>query len=113
MAMTHDSRFLVVTSVPVSETPGSTVTVINLNDPGDRRFIPSWIGRSRWPSGPTAKAWFVTAGGFQIFDPATGTFTDVFSFGDGSSDDVDLPVPMPTFPREVVFASAAASRTAN
>ena len=110
MAMTHDSRFLVVASVPVSETSGSTVTVINLNDPGDRRFYTVVDRPLAMAFGANGEGLFVTAAGFQIFDPVTGTFTDVFSFGDGSSDDVDLPVPMPTFPREVVLASAAASR---
>ena len=92
MAMTHDSRYLVVTSVPVSETPGSTVTVINIKDPGDRRFFTVVDRPLAMAFGANGEGLFVSAAGFQIFDPVTGTFTDVFSFGDGSSDDVDLPV---------------------
>ncbi len=43
MTVTKDGRYLIVTNVPVtsSVTQSSGVTVVNLNDPSDRRFFTS------------------------------------------------------------------------
>ena len=111
MAMTPDHRYLVVTNVPVTTTVPrlSALTVINLNDPGDRRQFPMAEQPLALAFGANSEALVITKSKFQLFDPDDGVFTDIFDLEDPPGD-VILPVPSPTFPREIVKAHATASR---
>ncbi len=111
MAMTPDHRFLVVTNVPVTTTIPrlSGLTVINLNDPGDRRHFPMAEQPLTLAFGADSEALVVTQRKLQLFNPVDGSFVEIFDLEDPPGD-VVLPVPSPTFPREIVKAHATASR---
>ena len=111
MAMSPDQRFLVVTNVPVTTTIPrlSGLTVINLNDPGDRRHFPMLEQPLALAFGANSEALVVTQQKFQLFDPVDGSFVEIFDLEDPPSG-VVLPVPSPMFPREIVRAHTTASR---
>ncbi len=110
MAMSPNHRFLVVTNVPVTTTIErlSGLTVINLNDPGDRRHFPMIEQPLAIAFGANSEALVVTQRKFLLFDPADGSFVEIFDLENPPSD-VVLPVLSPTFPREIVRAHTTAS----
>ena len=111
MAMSPDQRFLVVTNVPVTTTIErlSSLTVINLNDPGDRRHFSMLEQPLALAFGANSEALVVTQRTFQLFDPVDGSFVEISDLEDPPSG-VVLPVPSPMFPREIVRAHTTASR---
>ena len=80
MAMTPDHRFLVVTNVPVTTTIPrlSGLTVINLNDPGDRRHFPMVEQPLTLAFGADSEALVVTQRKLQLFNPVDGSFVEIF-----------------------------------
>ena len=110
MAMSLDARFLVAINVPVTSGVSqlSSITVINLNDSTDRRHF----SLADTPLAITfvngGDALIVTTSRLLLFDPEDGS-TRLLMDLENPPADVVLPVPLPTFPREVVTASLATS----
>ncbi len=111
MAVSPNGQWLVATNLPV--TVGvpqlSGVTVVNLNDPSDRRthaFQEEPLGVT---FGADNLAVVITKQSLQIFNPADGSFRELFRFESPSGGDVVLPVTPPTLPRQIVSAHIAAS----
>ncbi len=111
MAVSPNGQWLVATNVPVTfGVPQlSGVTVVNLNDPSDRRhpspFDEEPLGVA---FGVDNKAVIITSQSLQIFNPADGSFRELFRFEEGAGD-VTLPVNPPTLPREIVSANLTSS----
>lgn len=125
MAMSADGQYLIVTNVPASPDPGalSGITVINLNNSADRRHYVLPLGEQ-----PLAVAFainnealIITTTSLELFNPVDGHLQLLFDYACAtdtppptclgvSSTPVSLPVPMPTFPREIHSANAASSR---
>ena len=110
MAMSLDARFLVAINVPVTSGVSqlSSITVINLNDSTDRRHF----ALADTPLAVTftigGDALIVTTSRLLLFDPEDGSTRVLIDLEDPPAD-VILPLPLPTFPREVVTASLATS----
>ena len=122
MAKSPDGQYLVVTEVFV--TPGSHgITVINLNNSADRRHyvLPETKQPLAVAFAINNEALVITTTSLELFNPVDGKLQLLFDYacasenppptciGD-SSTPVSLPVPMPTFPREVHSANATSSR---
>ena len=110
MAMSLDARFLVAINVPVTSSVSqlSSITVINLNDSTNRRHFPLADTPLAVTFVTGGDALIVTTGRLLLFDPEDGS-TRVLIDLENPPEDVILPVPLPTFPREVVTASVATS----
>ncbi|MBI1355864.1 MAG: hypothetical protein GC160_16105 [Acidobacteria bacterium] len=110
MAVSADGRWMVVTNQPatVGVPQLSSVAIINLNDPSDRRLIPFDEEPVAVEFGLDNKALVVTTGGFHILNPIDGSSSKVFSL-DGGSSNVVLPVVPPQFTREMVTVNMHAS----
>ena len=126
MAMSPNGQYLLVTELFVVVNGPDTygLTVINLNNSADRRHYP--LNDRGQPLAVAFainnEALVVTTTTLELFDPVDGKLTLLFDYacasddppptciGDPSSPVIDLPVPMPTFPREVLFANATSSR---
>ena len=110
MAMSLDARYLVAINVPVTSGVSQLagITAINLNDSTERRHFPL----ADTPLAVTfitgGDALIVTTRRLLLFDPEDGS-TRVLIDLENPPPDVILPVPLPTFPREVVTASVATS----
>jgi uncharacterized protein (TIGR03437 family) len=111
MAMSADGHYLVVTNVPVTPDPAalSGITVINLNDPADRRHYTMAEQPLALAFAINGEALVITTTKLQIFDPVDGSLRDIFEL-EGSPDPVVVPVPFPTLPRELTAANATSSR---
>ena len=111
MDMSLDSRFLVTLNAPVtSGVPQlSGVTAVNLNDPADRRHYPMIETPLAITFQSNGEAFIITTGGIVLFEPDDGSFRTLVDFdaieGVEGGASVSLPVPPPTFPREVITAS--------
>ena len=111
MDMSLDNRFLVTLNAPVTSGVSqlSGITAVNLNDPSDRRHY----GMVDTPLAITfqsnGEAFIITTGGMVLFDPDDGSFRTLVDFdaidGVEGGADISLPVPPPTFPREVNTAT--------
>lgn len=118
MAMSADGQYLVVSEVFVSVVPGGRhgLTVINLNDPADRRHIVMPAGEQplALAFGNDNLALVVTTTNMQLFDPVDGSLTLLFDYEfvdiGGASSAVSVPVPLATFPREIHSANATSTR---
>ena len=118
MAMSRDGAYLVVTEVfaPTDPTSRHGLTVINLNDPGDRRHYVLPVDQQplALAFGNDNLALVVTTTNMQLFDPVDGSLTVLFDYEfievAAASPGIDLPVPLPTFPREIHFANATSTR---
>ena len=111
MDMSLDSRFLVTLNAPVtSGVPQlSGVTAVNLNDPADRRHYPMVSTPLAITFQSNGEAFIITSGGIVLFEPDDGSFRALVDFAaieglDGGAS-ISLPVPPPTFPREVNTAT--------
>ena len=122
MAMSPNGQYLVVTEVFVAAALHG-LTVINLNDPADRRHYTLPIEKQPLAVGFAInnEALVITTTTLELLDPVDGSLTLLFDYAcasddppptclGGSSTPVDLPVPMPTFPREIHSANATSSR---
>ena len=111
MAMTPDRNFLVVTNIPAITTVPrlSGLTVINLNDPADRRHFPMTDQPLALAFGADSEALVITPRAFLLFNPVDGSFVEILNV-EAPPPSVVLPVDSPTFPREIVSAHATASR---
>lgn len=110
MAMSADGQYLVVTNVPATPAPAlSGITVINLNDPADRRHYTMAEQPLALAFAINGEALVITTTKLQIFDPVDGSLRDIFEL-EGSPDPVAVPVPFPTLPRELTAANATSSR---
>lgn len=116
LALSRDARFLVVThfskwAPPASSSPA--LTILDL-DGGGRRTLAFPAGEvpltAAFGNGP--RALVATTQAFYLLDPLEGTLLRIYpDFWDiprplGGR---DLPVPIPTFPQEIVQASAGVS----
>ncbi len=116
MAVSGDGRWMVVTNQPVMSGVSqlSGVTIINLNDPSDRRVVPFDRVPVAVEFGIDNKALVVTTGGdgaasaLHLLDPVDGSSRMIFAT-DLSVTDVDLPVPPPQFTRELSEVNLHAS----
>ena len=108
MAVSPDGRWMVVTNQPVMSgvCQVSTVTIINLNDPSDRRMVPFDRIPVAVEFGIDNKALVVTRGcegvasALHLLNPLDGSARTIFST-DLTVTDVDLPVTPPKFTREL------------
>jgi len=114
MAISPDRRFLVVTTVAVSQTAPalSGVTVINLNSPSERENFTLTEQPLAVAFTKSGEALIVTTNSFLMFEPEDGAFRTVLDFANPAGGLV-LPAQAATFPQEIVNASIAASRDGN
>ena len=118
-SMSMDNQYLVVAEVSVLPglpgTAGGALIVINLNDPADRRTVTMSEQPLGLAFGSAGRALVVTNSSFQLFNPADTSFQALFSYenvanASGAPAGVELPVPVPAFPRLLIQAHVAASR---
>jgi len=111
MDMSLDNRFLVTLNAPVTSGVAqlSGVTAVNLNDPSDRRHYPMIETPLAITFQSNGEAFIITTGGIVLFEPDDGSFRTLVDFtaidGIAGGANISLPVPPPTFPREVITAS--------
>jgi len=111
MDMSLDNRFLVTLNAPVTSGVAqlSGVTAVNLNDPSDRRHYAMTETPLAITFQSNGEAFIITTGGIVLFDPDDGAFRTLVDFtaidGIAGGADISLPVPPPTFPREVITAT--------
>ncbi len=114
MTVTKDGRYLIVTNVPVtsSVTQSSGVTVVNLNDPSDRRFFTSLEEPLGVAAGSDGRALVLTKNSLQLFDPIDGSFQALFDLTDAgaSAPSVTLPLGPMTELDEIVKVNLSTSR---
>ena len=117
MAMSADDQYLVVAETFVSAAiTRHGLTVINLNDPADRRHFV--LASDEQPLalafGNDNLALVVTTTNMQLFNPVDGSLTLLFDYEfvdiPSASPAVSVPVPLATFPRELHSANATATR---
>jgi len=111
MAVSVDGQNLITTNLPVTfgVTQLSGITLINLNDPSDRRSYAIEEKPLGVAFGIDGRALIATEQSLQLFDPESGAFTLLFRFEDGAGE-VNLPVSAPQLPRQISFADLASSR---
>lgn len=114
MAVSPNGQWLVTTNLPTTSgvTQLSSVTVVNLNDPSERRSHASLEQPLAVGFGADNKAVIVTVESLQLFDPADGSFDELFRFEDQMGT-VSLPVAPPTLPAEITSASVTSSGDGN
>jgi len=111
MAVSPDGRWMIVTSKPV--TLGvlqlSDVTVINLNDPTDRRIHPVGEEPLAVSFGIDNRALMVTTNSWFLVDPEDGSMEKIFSTDSVANSSVQFPVSPPQFTRDMSEVSMASS----
>lgn len=114
MAVSPNGQWLVTTNLPTTSgvTQLSSVTVVNLNDPSERRSHSSLEQPLAVAFGADNKAVIITVQSLQLFDPADGSFEELFRY-DEQVGTVGLPVQPPSLPGEITNASAASSGDGN
>ena len=111
MDMSLDSRFLVTLNAPVTSGVSqlSGVTAVNLNDPADRRHYAMVQTPLAITFQSNGEAFIITTGGMVLFEPDDGSFRTLVDFeaieGLAGGASISLPVPPPTFPRQVITAT--------
>ncbi len=108
LALSPDGRYLVVGHYanwlpPSTAAPG--ITVLDLDAQTTVTYRPSASPLSI-AFGPTNLGLLVAQDGFFLFDPATGVLQPLVMMGIGGK---ELPVPLATFPPEIVRASVGVS----
>jgi len=110
LALSPDGQYLVVTNYQNSGVQTlSSVTVVNLNDLSRQNYAISNPPLAV-AFGSDGAALIITTVDIERFRPASGTFevvTSIASLGEA------LPVPTPTFPRQITQASMTASGDGN
>jgi uncharacterized protein (TIGR03437 family) len=118
-AMSMDHQYLVAVEIEVPQgglgpALGGLV-VIDLNNPASRRTVPMSEQPLGIAFGHLGTALVVTTQSFQLFNPADNSFQTAFRYDQVANAtsppaDVVLPVPVPTFPRELIAAHLTTSR---
>ncbi len=111
MAVSPDRRWLVTTNVPVTSgvTQLSGVTVVNLNDPNDRRHFAMLDEPLAVAFGANNEALIIAKSGLQLFDPVTGGFRVLLDLTTCPECGL-LPTSVSSkLPRQIITASASSS----
>ncbi len=108
LALSPDRRYLVVTHLSNFDTPNNSVTVLDLSGDGNVKqsfaFGAPPLGVA---FGNDGLALIATTKNFLLFNPASGGMIAIASVPDVVAK--ALPVPAPTYPREIIRASMATS----